>query len=330
MFERRSLKLPITLGVVMIVLVVVLTVGWVLITVVNATRPGNQAGVYWALLSVGATISAFILVGVVIYLILSIKAVNLSQRQSNFIDSVTHELKSPIASLKLCLQTLNRRQLTPEEQQGFHKYMLEDIERLDTLINHLLDAARLDRSADPEEYEDVPLADILRRIADEVCLRYQVAPETVELALLPCYVRARPMDVEVIFRNLVDNAVKYGDDHEPRVQVTMSMESPGRVLVQVTDNGKGIPAKLRRKIFGRFVRLGSELEREKPGTGLGLYIVRTLVSRLEGKVRVHDLGQQTGTTFEVSLPGRAIEESVETEASTRSPLALGDGKSFLS
>ena len=318
MFERRSLKLPITLGVVMIVVVVVLIVGWVLITVIPAIRGGGQSGLYWALLAVGAALLAFVLVGVVMYLVLSIKAVNLTQRQSNFIDSVTHELKSPIASLKLYLQTLNRRQLTVEEQQDFYRYMLEDIERLDSLINHLLDAARLDRAPEEDENNDVLLAEILRRIADEVCLRYQVASEVVELELAPAVVRARPVDVELIFRNLIDNAVKYANDRDPHVRVVLTRDTDERVRIEVSDNGRGIPAKLRRKIFGRFVRLGSELEREKPGTGLGLYIVRTLVTRLGGKIRIHDNGARPGTMFEVLLPGRIVENGAAPAAAAGS------------
>ena len=108
MFERRSLKLPIALGVTMIVMVVALIVGWVLLTVSGALRESNRAALYWTLLSVGASVLAAVLVGVVMYLTLSIKAINLNRRQSNFIDSVTHELKSPIASLKLYLQTLGK------------------------------------------------------------------------------------------------------------------------------------------------------------------------------------------------------------------------------
>jgi len=314
MFERRSLKLPITLGVVMIVVVVVLIVGWVILTVLPAVSGEGSPGLYWTLLPVGASLLAFVLVGVVMYLILSVKAVNLTQRQSNFIDSVTHELKSPIASLKLYLQTLNRRQLTPEEQQDFYRYMLEDIERLDTLINHLLDAARLDRSPEEGECGDVLLAEILRRIAEEVCLRYQVASEVVDLQLSPCVVRARAVDVELIFRNLIDNAVKYANDRDPRVRVILAADGHDRVRVEVSDNGRGIPQKLRRKIFGRFVRVGSELEREKPGTGLGLYIARTLITRLGGKIRIQDNGARPGTTFEVILPGRGVESENESES----------------
>lgn len=301
MFERKSLKLPITLGVVMIVLLVILTVGWVLLAAFGALANDQQAGLYWALLSIGATLLAFVLVGVVMYLTLSIKAINLTRRQSNFIDSVTHELKSPIASLKLYLQTLSRRKLSPAEQEDFCKVMLEDVERLDSLINHLLDTARLDRVR--QDVVDVELTDVLRSCVEVVCLRYQVAADVIRLELTPCLVKASRVDLELIFRNLIDNAVKYAGD-VPQVEVTMQLEPKGRVTVRVSDNGRGIPQTQRWKMFARFVRLGSELERDKPGTGLGLYIARSLVNRLGGKIRIRDRDKGSGTTFEVQLPGK--------------------------
>src|SRR5687767_14374620 len=138
MFERRSLSWPITLAVLMIVTIVALAVGWVLLVMVGTTIDG-LASFFWTWLPIGSAMLIFVLVGVVLYLTLSIKAINLTRRQSNFIDSVTHELKSPIASLKLYLQTLNRRHLSADEQETFFRDMLEDIERLDQLINHLLE-----------------------------------------------------------------------------------------------------------------------------------------------------------------------------------------------
>jgi len=305
MFERRSLRWPITLGVVMIVLVVVLIVGWILVTAFGVTFDRERAAFYVTLLSIGATLLTLVLVGVVMYLTLSIKAINLSRRQSNFIDSVTHELKSPIASLKLYLQTLNRRQVSPAEQEGFYRSMLEDVERLDSLINHLLDAARLEKVRTPAEKEDVELASVIRATAEAVCLRYQMPADIVQLDLAPCIVQASPVDLELVFRNLIDNAVKYASDEDPRVQISLQPGMEGWVVVRVTDNGRGIPPHYRRKLFGRFMRLGSELERDKPGTGLGLFIVRTLVTRLGGKVRIRDREPRGGTTFEVQLPGRA-------------------------
>lgn len=316
MLERRSLRWPITLGVVMIVLLVALTVGWVLLSVYGALGDRNLAALYWTLLTVGATFLVVLLLGVIVYLTLTIKAINLNRRQSNFIDSVTHELKSPIASLKLYLQTLNRRPVTMEQQAEFNRAMLDDVERLDQLINHLLDAARLDRLPTADDTEDVEIAAIIRDCVQEILVRYRLDPSCIELDLCPGIVVARQVDVDMIFRNLLDNAVKYSSPN-PRVQVTMretgmhvngrrvtgfGSRSRPRVEIRIADNGVGIPAHQRRKIFGRFVRLGSELERKKPGTGLGLYIVRTLVSRIRGRIRVQDRGREPGTIFIMELP----------------------------
>lgn len=299
--QRRPLGLPITLGVVMIILLAALAVGWVVLALYGAMESGKRAPLYWTLLTVGSACFVVVLVGVVLYLILSIKAINLNQRQSNFIDSVTHELKSPIASLKLYLQTLSAHELSREEQARFYRHMLEDVERLDELINHLLEAARLDRAAEPPEEEDVELAPLLRQCAEIIVLRYRLNHDVVRLDLQPCRVRARPVDLEMVFRNLLDNAAKYADDDQPSISVRLHHEGESAV-VRIADNGRGIPHRFRKKIFGRFVRLGSELERKKKGTGLGLYIVRTIVRRLRGQVTVDDGDGGIGTAFTVRLP----------------------------
>ena len=285
-------------------LLVVLAVGWVLLAVSEALTDTGYAPLCWTLLTVGTTFIVLLVLGVVLYLVLSIKAINLSRRQSNFIDSVTHELKSPIASMKLYLQTLNRREVSLHQQSSFYRFMLEDIERLDRLINQVLDAGRLESAPVDAEVDDVALAPLLHECAAEVCLNYRMPQDTVQFDVRPCIVRARRGDLEIIFRNLLDNAVKYAGDR-PRVEVTLRPAPEGQTITLIGDNGRGIPPKMRRKIFGRFVRLGMELQREKPGTGLGLYIVRTLVKRLRGRIRVRDREQGHGTVFEVQLPGAA-------------------------
>jgi signal transduction histidine kinase len=299
--QRRALGWPITLGVVMILLLAALAAGWVILAVYGALDNSQWAPLFWTLLSVGSAFFVLVLVGVVLYLILSIKTINLNQRQSNFIDSVTHELKSPIASLKLYLQTLSRHDVERDEQSRFYRHMLEDVERLDELINHLLDAARLDRLTDRREIEEIDLAGVVRECAGAVAARYHLPTENVRIETEPCVVRGAAVDLELIFSNLIDNAAKYASETDPRISVTLRAEDTWAVA-RIADNGRGIPRHLRKKIFGRFVRLGLELERKKTGTGLGLYIVRTLVRRLKGKVAVLDGEGGAGTIFEVRLP----------------------------
>ena len=307
---RPSYGWPITLAVVMISLDVALIVGWIVLTV----REIDRSAVFWVLLFVGTTFLLLVLVGVVLYLFISIKGIRLNQRQSNFIDSVTHELKSPIASLKLYLQTLSRRSVTEEQQANFVRFMLDDVERLDTLINHMLDAARLDQQPVETDLVDVELAAIIQNCAQTMALRYRLPAESIRLQVTPAILRARPIDLEMVFRNLIDNAIKYGGA-EPVVEVESHFAGDHTIVARITDNGRGIPAAQRRRIFGRFVRLGRELERSETGTGLGLFIVRTLVTRMHGKITVRDRGkQQTGTVFEVQLPARPVEPEVATAA----------------
>jgi two-component system, OmpR family, phosphate regulon sensor histidine kinase PhoR len=300
MEPSRSLGWPILLGVVLIVSLVALTVGWVLVSIAAALGWGNAA-FYWAVLAVGAALLVTVLAGVIVYFALSVKAIALSQRQSNFIDSVTHELKSPLASLKLYLQTLTRRSVPVERQEEFHRFMLQDVERLDGLIDHLLDAARtLNRR--PAATDDVTtVAPLLEQVRSMVLQRHAVKEESVRIECDPeLKVRGREADIEIVFRNLLDNAVKYSLP-EPRVEVTAAVER-STVTVRVADNGPGIPLSQRHAVFRRFVRLGSELERSTPGTGLGLFLVRSLVKQLRGKVTAKGRLTGQGSVFEVELP----------------------------
>jgi signal transduction histidine kinase len=114
-----------------------------------------------------------------------------------------------------------------------------------------------------------------------------------------------PRDLQIVFSNLLDNAVKYGGE-EPKVFVQARPQGDDRVVARISDNGRGIRFELRRKIFQRFFRGGSELERTTKGTGLGLYIVKNLVKKMKGRVNVHGRGPLNGATFEVEFPGHAI------------------------
>ena len=323
MNERRSLKAPITLGVVLIVLVVILLAVWIIGNLLGIAGGFDSKPVFWVVLGTGTVLLAGVLAGVIAYLTLTVKAFNLNRRQSNFIDAVTHELKTPIASLKLYLQTMNRREVDEQQQRDFHQFMLEDVERLDSLINHLLDAAHVERGVRPTDEETILLEDLLRQLANAACLRYRLPPETVRVDSSGIQVRGQLIQLEILFRNLIDNAIKYGGD-PPEVSVEIALLDDHRVQVAIVDNGKGIPANQHRKIFGRFVRLGSELERKKPGTGLGLYLVRNVTKALGGVVRIADRKEGSGTRFEVILGGVVEEMTASSTDPSGSPATPED------
>ncbi|WP_404307700.1 sensor histidine kinase [Neorhodopirellula lusitana] len=352
--DRRpiTLRAPITLGVVLIVLVVILGAVWVTGTLIGALRGQASPELFWAMLFAGSVLLVAVLAGVIAYLTLSVKAFNLNRRQSNFIDAVTHELKSPIASLKLYLQTMTRHTVSQDQSEAFHRIMLEDVDRLDTLINHLLDAANVERGGMAEEARDVDLAAMIEQIGSATCVRYKLPSDTVIADCQDIILSAPPVQVEILLRNLIDNAVKYGGS-PPRVRVIVEYRSAsssvikgrrskaskraeklavklgessstsqaadpvsdsatGEVTISVCDNGVGIPANLRRKVFGRFVRLGSELERSSPGTGLGLYLVRNVTHALGGRINIHDA---EGVDFEKVAGAAEAESSIEMPAS---------------
>jgi len=303
MEPRRSFGWPILLGVVLIVALIALLVGWVLVSIAAALGSRNAA-FYWAVLGVGVALLVVVLAGVIVYLALTVKAIALSQRQSNFIDSVTHELKSPLASLKLSLQTLTRRSVPAEQQADFHRIMLQDVERLDTLIDHLLDAAKtLQRRPRPGD-DRADVESLIHGVCAAVVQRHGVAADAITVQTAadgPFLVAGRPADVEIVMRNLIDNAVKYSLP-TPAVTITISRTNARRVRIAVADTGPGIPIPLRPLVFRRFVRLGSELERSTPGTGLGLFLVKSLVQQMRGKVGVRGRQPPPGTVFEVELP----------------------------
>ena len=304
MTPRRTLKLPITLAVVMMSMLLVLIVGWILM----ADR--GLESLKAVLFIVGISFTALVLVGMGVYMALTIKAINLAQRQSNFIDSVTHELKSPIASMKLYLQTLHRRSVPVVRQRGFYELMLKDLERLDHLVDHMLAAGRLETSSTPDVSEPVFLDEAVRECAEMTWRRQGVPPEVIRLDLERCMVRVPRTQLLVLVRNLIDNAVKYAGD-PPRVEVEVRLNEANRAIVRIADNGRGVPVRKRGRIFGRFVRLGSELERSKPGTGLGLFIVRKIADQLRATIRVTDPERGPGTVFELELAGEPAPEEGE-------------------
>jgi len=258
----------------------------------------------YAALTIGTVVFALILVGLTFYLVLTIKEVRLNRRQANFVDSVTHELKSPIAALKLYVETLQMRDVDAQQRSEFYRIMETELRRLDGLINQLLEVGRLDAIGQESQPEDVSLEPLLRHCAANACAHHQCEErEVFSFDIEPAVIKSRRMILEMIFGNLLDNAIKYGGS-EPKVDVQVRVSGRRQITTRIRDNGAGVPRELRKKIFGLFFRGGDELHRTKKGTGLGLYIVRTLVLILKGSVSVHDQTGQSGSVFEVQLPGR--------------------------
>ncbi len=314
--KRRHLGLPIWSS----VLLMTVNIALMAILIVQLARQSS-----WLSLILGSSALAISLFGISFYSFLTIKEIQLNRRQSNFVDSVTHELKTPIAALRLYIDTLLLREPEAQDRREFYETMNTELTRLDRLINQLLEVGRLDALGNQSDPETVELEELLRQCAQAACLHHKKEINDVfRFEIAPLALTSRRLLLEMIFGNLMDNAVKYGGS-PPQVTVQAFALGTGRVCVRIRDNGTGVALENRRRIFQLFVRGNDELQRTKTGTGLGLYIVRTLVGLLKGRVSVTDADSGPGSVFEVTLPGRQLHPTIATSRDSRnrvSELAL--------
>jgi signal transduction histidine kinase len=226
------------------------------------------------------------------------------RRQVGFIDSVTHELKSPLASLKLAVQTLDRRELSAEQRRQLHQMMLDDVDRLTAFIDDILVASRLGHGPGDASVTNVALRDLAERVAERVRQRQRVPTEAITLRVdAGLRMMTEQTTLEIILQNLLDNAVKYSN--EPvRVELSVEVLPTGRLEFTVRDQGIGIPPHLIGLIFDRFYRVPSEAVRARRGTGIGLYVASSLVKNLGGTLTAQSAGPGAGTTFSFAIPLR--------------------------
>jgi signal transduction histidine kinase len=300
---RRSVGFPLTLGFVSAILAAVLAVVyWVL--VLGDMRPIAPSGLGtfgWVLLALGTTFFVLIIVGTGWLCAWLVSEMRVNQRQRAFLDAVTHEMKTPLASMRLYVDTLMRHNLEREHREQFLARMDEDLERLDRTVDQILAAARAEEPGRRSARGVVVLWEVLESCIDEIRDRHQLPVNAVVLdGACKAIVRGDRTELAVVFRNLLENAVKYSD--EPvEVKVCVSGPRDGRVSVDISDRGIGIPVGELRKIFQRFYRVGRDVQRAAAGLGLGLFIVRNLVRRQGGRVEARSEGDGAGSRFVVTL-----------------------------
>lgn len=303
MLPRRSLAFPLSLGIILICLLVMVLVGWILVTAFAAVRE-SESSVFWVLLPLGTIVLCAILAGVGFYLAYSVNSIRTNRQYANFVDAVTHELKSPIASLKLGLETMSRHRLSSDDTEKFTRAMQKDVHRLDRLISHLLQAAGLKVQPTEPDSELIDLKEFLRDCVVDVCTYHDFSEENISIETNDVRLYGSSLDFEIIFRNLIDNAVKYSGT-PPRIEIVVTKLTRGTsdiLLVAIENNGKSVPDSEKELVFNRFERTGVELERTKPGVGLGLYIVRMLLKRHRGTIRLETPQSNEGTRVVVEVP----------------------------
>ena len=303
---RGSIRLPLTLGIVLCLVAVTLAVAWNVVVAKGVGAVAERLStVHWLLLVLGSLFFALLLAGLVLLCAWLVREMRQSQRQQAFLDAVTHEMKTPLASLRLYAETLALRDPGPERRAEFLGHMREDVERLERTVDQVLAAARASARARRPRREPVDLGALLEQSVREVRDRYRLAPEAVRLEVEGDPIAlAQPDELALVFRNLIDNAVKYsGTSVDVRVAARAADE--GQVGVVIEDQGVGIPREELRRIFQPFYRAGLDVQRRVKGLGLGLFIVRYLLRRQGGRVAARSEGPGHGSRFEVWLRAAA-------------------------
>jgi signal transduction histidine kinase len=307
--SRRAKWFHITMGVTLIVVAVALTVGWQFLGISEIpTREISTAR--WVVYFFGTLLFLLLIGGLVLIVILLLREVRLNERQSNFVSAVTHELKTPVASLRLYLDTLQLRELPESQRQDFYKTMRQDLDRLHSTISTVLKAAMYtDRAV--AEHEPLDLAKLVRHAVELTLTRNQLPSDAIAYSgAETLLMRGEAEALETAVLNLLDNAVKYSKQ-QIRVRVELGLTPTGKARLCVTDQGIGMSRAHLRFIFNRFYRIGREVRRSHTGTGLGLFIVKSVVNRHHGRVSAESAGPDRGTTFTVILPEVIRQAAVE-------------------
>ena len=296
---RSSVRLKsiifIVLGCVGVGGAVALNIGWVIFS-------WREAG----LLVAGLILFPLIITGVILNTIFLVREIRRNEQHENFINAVTHELKTPIASVKLHLQTLQQRPVDESKRQEFYQVMVEDCDRLLGTVEQVLRAGRLRARHERGGYRPVDLSRVMDECLALAQTRYRLTPgELTYRAVLRHGQAPRVMgdedDLKAVILNLVDNAIKYSGD-TVTVAVELAHTDARAATIKVSDRGAGVPISELRQIFKRFYRIPGTMTSRIKGAGLGLFIVRTVVARHGGTVFAESDGPGHGSTFTVQLP----------------------------
>ncbi len=293
--RRKSIAFFIVLGACLVAGAVALNVGWIIVN-------WRQAG----LLLVGIVVFPLIITGVTLNTIFLVREIRRNEQHEAFINAVTHELKTPVASMKLYLQTLQNRQVDDAKRQEFYGVMLEDSDRLLGTIEQVLRAGQLGAKIRRASPMPIDLKAIVDQCLSLARTRHRLPPDALTCSGTLGHgagyrVLGDEGDLEAMVSNLIDNAIKYSGP-EVHVHVELEYADPTMATLRVRDRGVGIPASELKRIFKRFYRAPGAMTTRIKGTGIGLFIVRSVVTHHGGNVFAESEGPGHGSTFVVQLP----------------------------
>jgi signal transduction histidine kinase len=306
--RRGTIAFFITLGVLLVGLAVTLNIGWVVL---------NERTV--ALAVVGIILFALLIAGVVLNTVFLVREIRRNERQDSFLNAVTHELKTPIASIRLYLETLQRRPVDEAQRQQFYTNMLADSDRLLATVEQVLKAGQLGQRQRQQSRTLIDLEPLVTDCITITLQRHHLTRDSIVLEPVPGAVHLRVMgiaeDLRTAVLNLLDNAVKYSPEGV-HVRCSLSITHYTWATLRITDTGLGLPPNQHKRIFRRFYRVPGRTMVRIKGTGLGLFLVRNIARQHGGNAVATSPGPNQGTTITLTLP--LADPASTTEASTAS------------
>lgn len=270
---------------------ITLNVSWI---VLNWRRVG--------LLIVGLIFFGIVIAGLVLNTIFLVREIRRNEQQDSFLHAVTHELKTPLTSIRLYLQTLQSRDVDEEQRKEFYRVMLSDSDRLLSTVQQVLHAAEL-RHARNEIRDVVDMEKLVRECLQEARTHHHVSPESLRLLVETsegaARVSANKEELRSAISNVIDNAIKYSGQ---KVDIEVSLAAGENVSVKIRDRGIGIPRSELKQVFKRFYRVGDREVARVKGSGLGLFIVRSVAKKYGGNAFADSEGPGRGATITIQLP----------------------------
>ncbi len=293
--RRGTIVFFLCLGIGLVALAVALNVSWIILNWRESV-----------LLLFGIIFFALIIAGMVVNTIFLVRELKRSEQHDSFINAVTHELKTPVASIRLHLETLQRREVSEQQKQEFYRLMLSDTDRLTDTVEQVLRAGRAGEKKTGREKIDLDFRQVVRDCMEATRVRHHLQPDALHYEEdssngTGMRVRGSAEDLRTAVFNVLDNAVKYSGE---TVDVRVRLETPDekRIVLRVQDQGVGIAADDRKRIFKRFYRVTHRSLAHVKGTGLGLFIVKAIAQKHGGKVFAESAGEGQGTTIVMELP----------------------------
>jgi two-component system sensor histidine kinase SenX3 len=290
--RQKAIAFFIALCVLLVAAALLLNISWII------ANTGRIAPIV-----IGIVLFGLIIAGLIVYTVFLVLEIKRNEEHDTFINAVTHELKTPIASIRLYLETLQSRTVTDAQRQEFYEIMLADAARLHHTVDQVLKAGVVREKQKTVARGPVDMAALATECVELALVRHHLQPEAIALDApeRPPMVIGDAEELRTVITNLLDNAVKYSGQ-AVRVTVAVAAPAPDTVWVRVQDRGVGIPKKQLKRIFNRFYRVQARGLRQITGTGLGLYIVRSIARAHGGRVFAQSEGEGRGSTFTLELP----------------------------